>query len=122
MSGSISDVLLQKFAGEIAGIGNRTGAEIHVLLFDTKVLNRTKLKGHHLKSEIAKIDFARGGGTCFVDVVNEAKALDPSIIVILTDLEGPFGETPGTIPVIWSIPFDTPPHQPPFGKVISMAR
>lgn len=122
VSGSISDLLLQQFAGEIAGIGRRTGAEIHVLVFDTKVLSHTKMEGQSWETELTQIDFARGGGTCFVDVVNKAQELDPSIIVVLTDLYGPFGEQPGNTPVIWAIPDDKPPHEPPFGRVLSMAR
>lgn len=121
VSGSISDPLLEQFAAEIAGIGRRTGAEIHVLVFDTQVLSHTKMEGQSYEDEITKIDFARGGGTCFVDVVNKAAELDPSIIVVLTDLCGPFGEQPGNIPVLWTIPDAEPPGAPPFGKVLSMA-
>lgn len=121
-SGSITDPILEQFSGEIAGIGRRTGAEIHVLVFDTKVLSHTKMAGQSWEQEITEIDFSRGGGTCFVDVIDKAQKLDPSIIVVLTDLYGPFGKAPGNTPVIWAIPDEKAPCEPPFGRVLSMAR
>jgi len=64
-------------------------------------------------------DMRRGGGTSFVDLLAQAARVRPSIAVILTDLDGPFGPKP-PFPVIWAIPqTDTP--RPPFGKVLSMA-
>lgn len=123
-SGSISDMLLKRFAGEIAAIGKKTGAEIHVLVFDTGIISETRMGGASWDSEITKIEFTRGGGTSFVDVVDRGKALDASIIVVLTDLCGPFGERPGTTPVIWAIPEEEAPagYHPPFGTVLSLAR
>lgn len=119
VSGSISDRVLEIFAGEIATIGNKTGAEIHVLVFDTQVLSETKMDGVDFKAEIMKIDFARGGGTDFVDVIDRATKLDPSIIVVLTDLYGGFGEDPKRIPVIWASPDENPP-KPPFGRLLEL--
>lgn len=118
VSGSIGDQELEIFCGEISAIGRKTGCEIHVLVFDTQVLSQQKLENADLEREIRKIDFARGGGTSFVDVLQKAKEIDPSIIVILTDLYGPFGEDPG-VPVIWASPEETPP-EPPFGTLLSL--
>jgi predicted metal-dependent peptidase len=120
VSGSISDPLLRKFTGEIASIGKKTGSEIHVLVFDTEVLSETKVAGIDLDAEIKKIEFARGGGTCFVEVMERAQAIDPSIIVMLTDLYGPFGPAPKGVQTIWASPLDNPPT-PPFGRLISLA-
>lgn len=120
VSGSISDPILNIFCGEIAAIGNKTGAEIHVIVFDDGIISEHKLDGVDFKDEIKKIQFARGGGTSFVDVINRAKEIDPSIIVILTDLYGPFGQSPAQIPVIWASPEDAPPT-PPFGRLLSLA-
>ncbi len=120
VSGSISDQLLRKFTGEIASIGKKTGSEIHVLVFDTEVLSHTKVEGIDLDAEVKKIKFARGGGTSFVDVMARAVEIEPSIIVMLTDLYGPFGAAPKGIPVVWASPEDTPP-KPPFGRLISLA-
>jgi predicted metal-dependent peptidase len=119
VSGSVSDKVLERFAGEIAAISNRAGSEIHVLVFDTTVRSQAILKGVDIKGEIKKIAFARGGSTSFVDVIDRAREIAPSIIVVLTDLRGAFGEPPGRIPVVWATPDDTPPEVP-FGRVIQM--
>lgn len=121
VSGSIDNQVLRRFAGEIAAIGKKTGAEIHVLVFDTQVLSTTKMEGMDWDTEITNVEFARGGGTDFKDVIDKAAELDPSIIVVLTDLYASFGEDP-KVPVIWAIEEDQPPCTPPFGKVLSMAR
>ena len=117
VSGSISDRILETFAAEIAAIGRKSGAEIHVIVFDTTVLSEKKLEGTDFESEVRKIEFARGGGTSFIEVVDRAAEIEPSIIVVLTDMHGPFGEAPGRIPVIWATPEETPPEAP-FGRVL----
>jgi predicted metal-dependent peptidase len=117
VSGSIPDRILEIFAGEIAAIGNRTGSEIHVLVFDDGVLSETRMQGVDVRSEIRKIDFARGGGTSFVEVIERAVEIDPSVAVILTDLYGPFGEDPRRFQVIWVTPASDPPEVP-WGQVV----
>lgn len=119
VSGSISDNILKIFASEIATIGKKTGAEIHLFVFDDGVLSEQKLAGVDFESEVKRIEFARGGGTSFVEVIERAQAVDPSIIVVLTDLYGPFGKAPGAIPVIWASPEDNPPDAP-FGRVLKL--
>lgn len=117
VSGSISDDLLHRFAGEIAGIGRRTGAEIHLLVFDDGVRSECELPANDLARALKETDFARGGGTSFVEVVDRAAALDPSILVILTDLYGPFGPAPRP-PVIWCVPEENAARPAPFGRII----
>jgi len=120
VSGSIDDRTLRTFAGEIAAIGKRTGAEIHVLVFDTQVLSHTKMGGQDWDTEITKITFARGGGTDFKPVIAAAQELEPSIIVILTDLYADFGPEP-KCKVVWAVEEETS-IVPPFGRVITMER
>ncbi|WP_096785825.1 VWA-like domain-containing protein [Rhodobacter sp. CZR27] len=119
-STSIDNARLSLFAAQVAGIGRRTGAEVHVLAFDTVVTGHTRMQGIAWESEIQRVTFARGGGTDFGPVIAKAMELDPSVIVMLTDLDGPCGPRP-KVPVIWAIPQETAPP-PPFGKVISLAR
>ncbi|ULB09542.1 VWA-like domain-containing protein [Cereibacter azotoformans] len=119
-STSIDDARLSLFAAQVAGIGRRTGAEVHVLAFDTVVSGHTKMQGMAWESEIQRVSFARGGGTDFRPVIQSALELDPSVIVMLTDLDGPCGPAP-KVPVIWAVPQDDAP-EPPFGRVISLAR
>lgn len=119
VSGSIGDQELEIFCGEIASIGKKTGAEIHVIVFDTAVLSQQKLDGVDFEAEIKKVDFARGGGTSFIEVMDRAEVIDPSIIVILTDLYGPFREKQPRCPVIWASAEEQSP-QPPYGKLLSL--
>jgi len=119
VSGSIGDNELSIFCGEIASIGKKTGAELHVIVFDTSVRSCTKMDGIDFEAEVKKLEFARGGGTSFVEMMDKAVSVEPSIIVVLTDLYGPFGPEPRGVPVIWASPNDHPP-EPPFGRLISI--
>jgi hypothetical protein len=92
-----------------------------VLVFDTAVRSQTRLAGVDFAAEVHALDFARGGGTSFVEVVDHAAALDPSIVVILTDLHGPFGDPPRGVPVVWCVPDDGGRGEPaPFGRTIRL--
>lgn len=116
---SIGEKEIELFASEIASIGKKTGSEIHLFIFDTEVHAHHKLAGIHFEKEIRNISFARGGGTSFVDVLEKAAEVRPSVIVMLTDLFGPFGEKPDC-DVIWASP-DKDSPEAPFGKTISLA-
>ena len=118
MSGSVDDTRLGLFAAQIAAIGRRLTAEVHVLAFDVDVRSHRIMQGLSWEAEISAIDFARGGGTSFEAVIAAAVALNPSIIVVLTDLDGPFGPAPRGVPVIWAVP--GPARQPPFGRVLDL--
>ncbi len=121
-SGSVDGTLLRLFAAQIAGIGRRTGAEMHVLVFDYEVTARCVMRGADWERRILDVDFSRDGGTSFIPVMAEAASLDPAAIVILTDLDGPFGPGPGRTPVVWAVPGDPPAQRPPFGRILSLAR
>lgn len=71
-------------------------------------------------SDVRRCRFRRDGGKSFVDVMDKAIKLDPSIAVILTDLDGPFGPRP-SFEVIWATPSPVR-SAPPFGKVLSLVR
>jgi predicted metal-dependent peptidase len=120
-SGSIDAARLALFAAQVAGIGRRTGAEVHVLVFDDGLRAQVRLQGQHWEREITGTAFSRGGGTSFVEVMEAAARLGPAMIVVLTDLDGDFGPPPGRIPVLWAVPED-PAAPPPFGRVLSLAR
>ncbi|MEL6979931.1 MAG: VWA-like domain-containing protein [Pseudomonadota bacterium] len=121
-SASISDALLRRFAAEICGAGRRTGAAIHLLVFDVAVRASLRLSPGRWEEEIGAVDFTRGGGTSFIPVMEAAAALDPSIIVVLSDLDGPIGPRPGARPVLWATPESRSWIEPPFGAVISLER
>ncbi|MBN2907813.1 MAG: hypothetical protein JXJ18_13970 [Rhodobacteraceae bacterium] len=122
-SGSVESSLLAMFAAQLAGIAKRTGAETHVLVFDQAVRSRHVMGGGVWEKRITDVLFSRDGGTSFIQVMEEALALSPSAIVILTDLQGPFGPPPPKgLPVVWAVPGDPPPGGAPFGRVLSLNR
>jgi hypothetical protein len=121
VSGSIDDARLARFAGEIAGIGARTGAEVHVLAFDDAVRGRARMTGRDWPGELARLGLTGGGGTSFEGVVAEAAGLSPSILVILTDLDGAFGPAPRGLPVVWAVPDAAAAPRPPFGQVVDLS-
>jgi predicted metal-dependent peptidase len=119
-SGSVGDVVLSLFAAEVAGIARRSGAETHMLCFDDTVYHHAVLTPGQCEHALTSADFRRGGGTSFLDVMDEARKIDPSVAVILTDLDGPFGPPP-PFDTVWATPCPSW-HEPPFGKVLSLAR
>lgn len=119
-SGSIPDMQLQQFAGEVAGIARRSFADLHVLWFDEVVYAEMHLTGPSAQAVWEALQTRRDGGTSFVDVLNRARALDPSVLVILTDLDGPTGP-PMEYPVIWAVP-QAPKLAPAFGTVLTLDR
>jgi predicted metal-dependent peptidase len=120
-STSVDDATLALFAAQIADIGRRSGAEVHVLAFDTAVTQHAVMSGTQWEGTIARLPFARGGGTDFAPVLAAAAALAPSAIVVLTDLDAPAPPEPGRIPVIWAVPVQPAPPAP-FGRVLSLVR
>ena len=58
-----------------------------------------------------------GGGTDFAPVLEAAGGLNPSIAVILTDLDAPFGREP-RVPVLWAVPGRQEVAPPPFGRIL----
>lgn len=119
-SGSISAQTLSMLAAEVTGVARRTGAETHVLSFDETVHHRALLSPWSEAGALTNQPMRRDGGTAYIDVVNEAQSLSPSVILLLTDLDGAFGPAPPT-KVIWATPLPTW-SAPPFGQVISLAR
>ncbi|MEM1298572.1 MAG: VWA-like domain-containing protein [Pseudomonadota bacterium] len=120
-SGSIDKDRLHIFAAQVAGIARRMRAELHLLVFDEEVRSATILRDAEMERDIGEVVFARDGGTTFVDVIEQAVALGPSAIVVLTDLDGPFGDMVPNCPVIWAVPFATS-ATPPFGQLLSLSR
>lgn len=116
-SGSVTGADLAHFAAQVARIGRRMAAEIHVLIFDETVQSHQKMRGGNWAQALGDWTFSRDGGTSFIDVLNHAASLAPSVVVLLTDLDGPLGPPPGRIPVIWACPA-SPGATPPFGRVL----
>ncbi|WP_299970256.1 VWA-like domain-containing protein [uncultured Roseobacter sp.] len=114
-SSSIHSTTLDMFAAEAMSMIRRTGADAHLLGFDSEVHSR-----HHLRSAdaLSALKMRQGGGTDFAAVLDEAGALDPSMIVVLTDLDAPTGRACAAS-VLWAVPV-RPITPPSFGEVLIM--
>jgi len=119
-SGSVNNDILAMFAGEVIGITHKSNAETHILCFDEVVFAQRRVTGTNARSAFLGLPFRRDGGTSFIDVLSKAEALDPSIIVVLSDLIGAFGPRPSA-PVLWATPVP-PSVTPPFGTVLELVR
>ena len=120
-NGTLADPLTKLI--QIGGGANPNdvfGAQTHLLCFDETVYHHAVLKPAQCENALTSADFRRDGGTSFRDVLDEARKIDPSIVVILTDLDGAFGPPP-PFDVVWATPRPSWPL-PPFGKVLSLAR
>ena len=120
-SSSIDEARLGMVMGEIAGIVRRLAAEFWVIPFDESPREAVRIDPGRWRFTLQGLDLPRGGGTDFGPVIAAAVHLRPSVIVILTDLEGPLGPPPRAVPVIWAVPSGSPPA-PAFGRVVSLAR
>ena len=120
-SGSVEGALLHRFMSEVSGIARRIAAEIHLIAFDDGVRWQLRLDPARWQSQLATLDWPRGGGTDFAPPIAAARALGASIAVVLTDLDGPFGPAPRALPVLWALRHEAA-FAPPFGQVLSLAR
>jgi predicted metal-dependent peptidase len=120
-SGSVTGAQLGLFAAQIGAIARRGGAELHLLVFDEDVRSAQQLNDRDLPRVLGTLDLSRDGGTDFRPVLAQATALAPSLIVMLSDLDGPLPEVPPACPLVWALPA-SPPGTPPFGKVLVLDR
>lgn len=113
-SSSIDAQALRLFRVEALGIARRTGAEAHLLAFDTEVFL-------HLRLDLAdwpeRAGLRQGGGTDYGDLFAQAAAIVPSIAVILTDLDAALPPKPA-FPVIWAVPRAV--AAPEYGRLLVM--
>lgn len=122
-SSSIDDRRLAVFAAQVVAIARRGGADLHLLTFDTVVQAHLRLRGADAVQRIRSMALPRGGGTSFVPVMEAAAALNPSLVVVLTDLDGPHGPRPAGARVIWAVPEGPEPGAvpPPYGHVLDLS-
>jgi hypothetical protein len=92
-SSSIDPLTLSLFVAEAEGIVRRTGAEAHLLAFDEAVHEARRLDAAGWRG-LRDMALSTGGGTDFAPVLEAAGGFRPSIAVILTDLDAPFGPAP----------------------------
>jgi predicted metal-dependent peptidase len=118
VSGSVEDLLLEKFAREIEAITRRQEAGLVLIIGDDEVRRVTRFAPG--RSDLREIEFAGGGGTNFTPLLQEADKHRPDIVVVLTDLDGPAQFRPRW-PVIWAVPHSHASAVPPFGRKLTLS-
>jgi len=113
-SSSIDPQTLRLFTAEARAIARRTGAEAHLLAFDTDVFAECRLDPDGWAALRAD-GWRTGGGTDYADLIARAGRRAPSIAVILTDLDAPLPPRP-SFPVLWAVPRAV--AAPPWGRTL----
>lgn len=119
-SASVPPVLRKRFGGEIAGITERVGAGVRLIIFDTAIHTDTVLPTCDAPRALRDVTMPDAGGTSFAPAFEAAITPPPSIIVVLTDLEAEPPQDP-RLPVLWAVP-EAPARTPPFGRVLVLDR
>lgn len=120
-SGSIPAEVLRRLVAETGGIARRMQARVTLLVFDEDIRSESVLDPANWRKSIATLDLPEDGGTDFRPVLARASALSASVLIVLSDLDGPTGERRPSCPVIWASP-QAQPRAMPFGHVLSLAR
>jgi predicted metal-dependent peptidase len=118
-SASVGDDSLALLLAEVQAIIARVQGALHFLSFDEALHHDMALDPATARATLAALELPQGGGTDFRPVMARAAELAPSVLVILSDMDGPMGPPP-RFPVIWAAPQPDPPRAP-FGHVLSLA-
>lgn len=110
-SGSIDDVLLGQFLGEMKAIMSLSGILAYVISCDVAV-HQVVLPGDNIPTLMG------GGGTDFRSALSKAEELAVDAVVYLTDAQGTFPQN-CNLPVLWAL---TQKAEVPFGKSILIRR
>ncbi len=113
-SSSVDAQTLRLFTAEAEGIARRTGAEAHLMAFDEAVFREERLDPAGWQG-LRDAEFRTGGGTDYGDLFAKAGRRDPSMLVILTDLDAVLPPAP-SFPVLWAVPRAV--EAPGFGRVL----
>jgi predicted metal-dependent peptidase len=116
-SSSIDAQTLRLFTAEAQAITRRTGAEAHLMAFDTEVFAHHRLDQTGWASRRDR-PLRQGGGTNFHDLFAKAGQLQPSVTVILTDLDAALPPAPG-FAILWAVPHAV--AAPAYGRVLRIA-
>lgn len=115
-SSSIDPQTLRLLTAETESIARRTGAETHLLPFDETVTAHIRLDPNAW-STLRQTPLRTGGGTDYTDLFATAARLNPSLLIILTDLDAPLPPEP-QIPILWATP--RPVDPPAYGRHLTL--
>lgn len=113
-SSSIDAQTLRLFMAEADTITRRTGAEAHLLAFDETVFETRRLDASGWRG-LRDLPLRTGGGTDYRTLFDRAAALNPSILIVLTDLDAPLPDAP-RFPVLWAVPQQV--AAPAYGRLL----
>jgi hypothetical protein len=120
-STSVGDTAMRLLLSEAAGVARRSGAEVWLIPFDTVAHGAMRLDAARGTAMLADIVLPQGGGTDLAPMLEAAKALDPAILIVLTDLDAPLPPAPRGFPVIWAVPEPTA-TLPEWGLLLDLSR
>jgi hypothetical protein len=115
-SSSIDALTLRMLLTEAESITRRSGAEAHLLAFDTTVSLHHRLDPQGWAG-LRDVSLRQGGGTDYADLFAKADRIAPSVLIILTDLDAALPPAP-RCPVIWAVPNAV--ALPPFGRLVTL--
>jgi predicted metal-dependent peptidase len=116
-SGSIDDILLRRFAAEVAAILEQTEPLLRLIVCDADVHQVYDFSGREGAKKLREFKFRGGGGTNFRPAIAEAATWKPDLLIYLTDLEGEAGDEPA-FPVLWAVPEGK--AKAPWGKIVEL--
>lgn len=112
-SGSIDQVLLQQFAGELCAIADDVKpSAVTVMYCDTKIHREDTFE----RGDAIDIHAVGRGGTDFRPVFERLESEPPVVLIYLTDMDGAFPNAAPEYPVIWCVSGRT--DTAPFGEVV----
>ncbi len=113
-SGSISDVNLEEFAGEVNGIAGHV--ECHLIMFDTVLYGEPV----HISKPIKRLEVVGRGGTYISPVFDLLLDGEYDGLVVLTDLIFEMPAKPKNIRILWCSTKQGEHVEVPFGKKVMM--
>lgn len=116
VSGSVSEIMLEKFISEVAGIFSQFNPEsIGIMQWDHELKTRDVV---HNVEDFKNIKYSGGGGTDVLPVLEAYRDNEAKVLVVITD--GYFHHDKSwnpSKPVIWVV-YDNPSWRPAFGEVV----
>ncbi len=120
-STSMGEIALRLLLAETAGVALRSGAEVWLIPFDTVAHGALRLDPARGAAMLSDLAMPQGGGTDLAPMLEAAQALEPAILIVMTDLDAAVPPAPGGLPVIWAVP-GRPPNLPEWGLLLDLSR
>lgn len=99
-----SSPVISKFVSNVDVVQATSGADLILITFDDGVHEVEVIKPKEKLSTLInskKLSLTGGGGTSFIEPIEQAMKFEPDVIAVFTDCYGPFGD-PVKVPTIWA--------------------